>query len=103
VEFLGHVIKKEGIAVNPSKVQSVLNWQVPTNMKEIRGFLGMASYYQRFVEGFSKIVGPMTKLLRKNTPFEWTEKCEEIFQELKKRLTTAPILAVPETGKDYTV
>jgi hypothetical protein len=103
VEFLGHVISKEGIAVNPCKVQSVLDWQAPTNVKEIRGFLGMAGYYQRFIEGFSKIAGPMTKLLRKNTPFEWSEKCEESFQELKKRLTTAPILAVPETGKDYTV
>jgi hypothetical protein len=72
-------------------------------MKEIRGFLGMAGYYRRFIEGFSKITGPMMKLLRKNTPFEWTEKCEESFQELKKRLTTAPILVVPETGKDYTV
>jgi hypothetical protein len=98
VEFLGHVISKEGIAVNPSKVQSVLDWQAPTNMKEIRGFLGMAGYYRRFIEGFSKIAGLRTKLLRKNTPFEWSEKCEESFQELKKKLTTAPILAVPEKG-----
>jgi hypothetical protein len=84
VEFLGHVISKEGIAVNPSKVQAVLDWQVPTNVKEIRGFLGMAGYYRRFIEGFSKIAGPMTKLLRKNTPFEWSKKCEESFQELKR-------------------
>jgi hypothetical protein len=103
VEFLGHVISKEGIAVNPRKVQSVLDWQAPTNVKEIRGFLGMAGYYRRFIEGFSKIAGPMTKLLRKTTPFEWSEKCEESFQELKRRLTTAPILAVPKSGKDYTV
>jgi hypothetical protein len=103
VEFLSHVISKEGIAVNPSKVQSVLDWQAPTNVKEVRGFLGMAGYYQRFIEGFSKIAGPMTKFLRKNTPFEWSEKCEESFQELKKKLTTAPILAVPKTRKDYTV
>jgi hypothetical protein len=103
VEFLGHVISKEGIAVNPNKVQSVLDWQAPTNVKEIRGFLGMASYYRRFIKGFSKIAGPMTKLLRKNTPFEWTKKCEESFQELKKRLTTAPILAIPESNKDYTI
>jgi hypothetical protein len=99
VEFLGYVISKEGIAMNPSKVQSVLDWQAPINVKEIRGFLGMARYYRRFIEGFSKIAGPMTKLLRKNTPFEWSEKCEESFQELKKKLTTAPILAVPETER----
>jgi hypothetical protein len=72
-------------------------------VKEIRGFLGMAGYYRRFIEGFSKIAGPMTKLLRKNTPFEWSKKCEESFQKLKRRLTTTPILAVPETRKDYTV
>jgi hypothetical protein len=69
VEFLGHVINKEGIAVNPSKVASVLEWEAPKNVKQIRGFLGMAGYYKRFIEGFSKIAGPMTKLLWKNTPF----------------------------------
>jgi hypothetical protein len=72
-------------------------------VKEIIGFLGMAGYYQRFIEGFSKIAGPITKLLRKNTPFKWSGKCEESFQELKKTLTTTPILAVPETGKVYIV
>jgi hypothetical protein len=69
VEFLGHMISKEGIAVNPSKVASILEWEAPKNVKQIRGFLGMAGYYRRFIEGFSKIAGPMTKLLRKNTPF----------------------------------
>ncbi|KAK1647758.1 hypothetical protein QYE76_065563 [Lolium multiflorum] len=103
VEFLGHVITKEGIAVNPSKVQSVLEWKSPKNAKEIRGFLGMAGYYRRFIEGFSKIAGPMTKLLKKNTPFVWTDECEASFQTLKDKLTTAPVLAVPEPGKDYTV
>jgi hypothetical protein len=103
VEFLGHVISKEGIAVNPSKVASVLEWEAPKNIKQIRGFLGMAGYYRRFIEGFSKIAGPMTKLLRKNTPFVWTEECEVSFQTLKDKLTTAPVLAIPETGKDYTV
>jgi hypothetical protein len=103
VEFLGHVISKEGIAVNPSKVASDLEWEAPKNVKQIRGFLGMAGYYRRFIEGFSKIAGPMTKLLRKNTPFVWLEECEASFQTLKEKLTTTPVLAVPETGKDYTV
>jgi hypothetical protein len=67
VEFLRHVISKEGIAVNPSKVAYVLEWEAPKNVKQIRGFLGMAGYYRRFIEGFSKIAGPMTKLLQKNT------------------------------------
>ncbi|KAK1649629.1 hypothetical protein QYE76_067434, partial [Lolium multiflorum] len=103
VEFLGHVISKDGIAVNPSKVASVLDWEAPKNVKEIRGFLGMAGYYRRFIEGFSKIAGPMTKFLRKNTPFVWSDECEKSFQTLKEKLTTAPVLAVPEDGKDYTV
>ena len=84
VEFLGHVISKEGIAVNLEKVNAVLEWEAPKNPKAIRGFFGMAGYYRRFIEGFSKIAGPMTKLLRKNAPFEWTEKCEQSFQELKR-------------------
>ncbi|KAK1652429.1 hypothetical protein QYE76_070234 [Lolium multiflorum] len=84
VEFLGHVISKDGIAVNPSKVASVLDWEAPKNVKEIRGFLGMAGYYRRFIEGFSKIAGPMTKLLRKNTPFVWSDECEKSFQTRKK-------------------
>jgi hypothetical protein len=79
VEFLGHVISKEGIAVNPSKVASVLEWEAPKNVKQIKGFLGMVGYYRRFIEGFSKIAGPMTKLLRKNTPFVWTKECEVSF------------------------
>ncbi|KAK1686509.1 hypothetical protein QYE76_047357 [Lolium multiflorum] len=103
VEFLGHVISKYGIAVNPSKVAAVLDWKAPKTVKEIRGFLGMAGYYRRFIEGFSKIAGPMTKLLRKNTPFVWSEECEKSFQTLKEKLTIAPVLAVPEIGKDYTV
>jgi hypothetical protein len=69
LEFLCHIITKEGIAVNPNKVQSVLDWPAPKNVKEVRGFLGMAGYYRRFIEGFSKIAKPMTKLLRKNIPF----------------------------------
>jgi hypothetical protein len=103
VEFLGHVITKEGIAINPNKVHSVLDWPTPKNVKEVRGFLGMAGYYRRFIEGFSKIVGPMIDLLRKNIPFIWDEKCEKSFQELKNKLTTSPPVAVPEPGKDYIV
>ena len=76
------MITKDGIAVNPKKVQDALDWKAPKNVKESRGFLGMSGYYRRFIEGFSKIAGPVTKLLRKNTPFIWDEKCEQSFQEL---------------------
>ena len=88
VGFLGHVISGEGIAVDPSKVQSVTEWLAPTSVSEIRSFLGLAGYYRRFIENFSKIAKPMTELLKKDTKFKWTEECEVSFQELNKRLTT---------------
>ena len=88
VGFLGHVISGEGIPVDPTKVQSVTEWLAPTSVGEIRSFLGLAGYYRRFIENFSKIAKPMTELLNKDTKFKWTEECEASFQELKKRLVT---------------
>uniref|UniRef100_A0A8R7TTJ8 Reverse transcriptase domain-containing protein n=1 Tax=Triticum urartu TaxID=4572 RepID=A0A8R7TTJ8_TRIUA len=92
VGFLGHVISGEGIAVDPTKVQYVTEWLAPTSVGEIRSFLGLAGYYRRFIEKFSKIAKPMTELLKKDTKFKWTEDCEASFQELKKRLVTTPVL-----------
>jgi len=89
VAFLGHILTT-GVAVDPEKVEAVSNWQQPTNVSEIRGFLGLAGYYRRFIEGFSKIARPMTELLKKEKKFVWTEPCERI-QELKRRLSTAPV------------
>jgi hypothetical protein len=88
VPFLGHIISKGGISVDPSKVESVLSWNTPQNVSEIRSFLGLAGYYRRFIEEFSKIAKPMTELLEKGKTFEWTPRREASFQELKKRLTT---------------
>ena len=101
--FLGHVISGEGIAVDPTKVQSVTGWLAPTLVSEIHSFLGLAGYYQRLIKNFSKIVKPMTKLLKKDTKFKWMEDCEASFQELKKRLTTAPVLTLPDIRKDFQV
>jgi hypothetical protein len=84
VSFLGRVISKDGIAVDPSKVEAVVNWEWPTNVHEIRSFLGLAGYYRRFVEGFSNLSGPLTALTKKNTHFQWNDKCEASFKELKK-------------------
>ena len=81
----------------------MLAWETPTSVTEIRSFLGLAGYYRRFIESFSQKAAPMTKLLRKGTHFVWNEACENSFQELKKRLTTAPVLALPEPGKAFTV
>ena len=93
--FLGHVISSKGIEVDPIKIEAIWNWEVAKNITEVRSFLGMAGCYRRFVEGFSKIVGPMTKLLRKNVSFSWTEEAQQSFDELKRRLTSAPVLTTP--------
>ena len=103
VGFLRHFISGEGIAVDPTKVQSVTDWLAPTSVGEIRSFLGLAGYYRRFIENFSKIAKPMTELLKKDTKFKWTDECEASFQELKKRLVTAPMLILPDIRKDFQV
>jgi hypothetical protein len=96
VSFLGHIISTEGIAVDPSMVQEVLEWKSPTSVTQIRSFLGLARYYRRFIPTFSKITKPMTKLLEKEAKFKWSPQYEEIFLTLKKLLTTAPVLAQPD-------
>jgi hypothetical protein len=79
VGFLGHVLSPRGVSVDPNKIQSVMNWEAPTTQTEVRGFLGLAEYYRKFVESFSSISRPMTQLLKKEKKFEWTPKCEESF------------------------
>src|SRR5438105_764102 len=103
VFFLGHVIKAGGVAVDPSKVRDVLGWLPPQNVSEIRSFLGMAGYYRRFIEGFSKIAKPLTELLEKGATFKWTPARNDSFEELKKRLTTAPVLVLPDITKGFDV
>ncbi|KAL5566169.1 hypothetical protein UlMin_029333 [Ulmus minor] len=103
VQFLGHVVSKDGISVDPAKIDAVSKWPVPTNVTEIQSFLGLAGYYRRFVEGFSTLAAPLTALTKKDRRYEWTDKCERSFQELKKRLTSAPILVLPTDVTDFTV
>ncbi|KAL5578320.1 hypothetical protein UlMin_020019 [Ulmus minor] len=89
--------------MDPSKIEAVSKWPAPTNVTEIRSFLGLAGYYRRFVEGFSSLSAPLTALTKKNKKFEWTERCEQNFQELKERLTNAPILIVPLEDEEFTI
>jgi hypothetical protein len=103
VMFLGHVILAEGIAVDPSKVQEVLDWKSLRSVMQIRSFLILAGYYRRFILNFSKIVKPMTKLVEKDAKFKWSPQCEEAFLTLKKLLTTAPVLAQPDIEKLFDV
>jgi hypothetical protein len=84
VAFLGHVISRGGISVDPSKVQDVLSWKALTSVSDIQSFLGLTGYYWRFIKGFMKISKPMTELLKKDKRFDWRPTCESSFQELKK-------------------
>nr|GEZ40136.1 putative reverse transcriptase domain-containing protein [Tanacetum cinerariifolium] len=103
VQFLGHVIDKQGIHVDPAKIESVKDWESPKSPTEIRKFLGLAGYYRRFIEGFSKITKPMTKLTQRKVEFEWGDKQKATFQLLKQKLCSVPILALPEGSKDFIV
>jgi hypothetical protein len=103
VSFLGYIISEGGISVDPSKVKDVLSWKTPQNVSDIRSFLGLVGYYRRFIEGFSKSSKPMTELLAKGKTFEWTPRREVSFQELKKKLTTTPILTMPNVERSFSI
>jgi hypothetical protein len=103
IHYLGHVISDEGIVMDLAKVEAIMEWPMLTNVPEVRSFMGLAGYYRRFVEGFSKIASPIMELQKKNKKFVWIEKCMEEFQRLKKLLTTTPILKVPDMDMDFLV
>ncbi|KAD5961707.1 hypothetical protein E3N88_13180 [Mikania micrantha] len=103
VQFLGHVVNQNGIQVDPSKIQTVKQWETPRTPTEIRQLLGLAGYYRRFIKNFSKIALPLTTLTQKNQPFIWDSQQEEAFQLLKHKLCNAPILTLPEGTDNFTV
>ncbi|KAA0037369.1 pol protein [Cucumis melo var. makuwa] len=103
VTFLGHVVSSEGVSVDPAKIEAVTNWPRPSTVSEIRSFLGLAGYYRRFVEDFSRIANPLTQLTRKGIPFVWSPACESSFQELKQKLVTAPVLTVPDGSGNFVI
>ena len=101
VLFLGHLISHNGIQPNPEKTQVVSDFPRPRSVKDIRAFLGLASYYRRLVKDFSSIAAPLTRLTRKSTPLKWDEACEVAFKRLKDALTTPPILAYPNLSQPF--
>jgi hypothetical protein len=103
IQFLGHVLSAKGIAVDPSKVKDILEWKLPTTVHQVRSFLGLAGYYRRFILDFSKIVKPIMGLLKNDTKFDCSSKCNEAFEQLKVLLTTAPVLAQPDIEKPFDV
>jgi hypothetical protein len=103
IQFLGHVLSTNGIAVDSSKVKDILEWKPPTTVHQVRSFLGLAGYYRRFILDFSKIVKPITSLLKNDTKFDWSSRYNEAFEHLKVLLTTAPVLAQPDIEKPFDV
>ncbi|XP_057954011.1 uncharacterized mitochondrial protein AtMg00860-like [Malania oleifera] len=103
VAFLGHVICRGGLSVDPNKIEAIMDWVRPKNVHKDKSFLGLAGYYHRFVEGFSKLSNPLIKLTKKNVRYEWTYECEQSFQEFKQRLIAAPVLIVPSGEGGFVV
>ncbi|KAD4180492.1 hypothetical protein E3N88_29083 [Mikania micrantha] len=103
VQFLGHIVNKKGIHVDPAKIEAVKNWNAPKTPTEVRSFLGLAGYYRRFIANFSKIAVPLTSLTQKDKPYVWGSQQEEAFQTLKHKLCNAPILTLPDGNDDFVV
>ena len=101
VTYLGHVVSENGVSTDPSKVSKILDWPIPRNVSELRSFLGLASYYRRFIKDFAKTAVQLHRLTEKNKPFVWSESCLEAFNELKRELTNHPILAYPDFNKKF--
>ncbi len=97
------MVSANGVVVDPSKVEAVLDWKPPTTVTEVRSFMGLAGYYRRFIKDFSKIATPLTKLTRKLCPFVWNKKYQEAFDVLKKKLTSAPVLIILKQDGRFTV
>lgn len=102
VDYLGHTISAAGVGVDHKKIQCIESWPKPTTVKGLRGFLGLAGYYRKFVKGFGLISKPLTNMLRKDG-FEWSPLAEQAFLALKKALTTTPVLALPDFSKDFVI
>ena len=103
VEFLGYIVSSEGVAMDPGKVKAVLEWTKPLSVREVQSFLGFANFYRKFIKDYSRIVLPLTQLTLRGRTFRWSLEADRAFDELKKRFTTAPVLAHPDVTKQFFV
>jgi hypothetical protein len=103
VPFLGHIISNGGISVDPAKVKEIVGWSIPSTITDVRSFLGLAGYYRRFIDGFSKIAKPMTSLREKGREFKWDLKCQDSFNQLKFRLMSPPVLVLLDLQKGFDI
>lgn len=100
--YLGHIISGDGVEVDESKIRAIVDWKVPTTVTELRGFLGLSGYYRKFIKGYGMVAAPLTDLLKKNQ-FQWTDAAHSAFDELKKLLSTTPVLQMPNFSIDFVI
>ncbi|KAL0416169.1 UNVERIFIED_CONTAM: Retrovirus-related Pol polyprotein from transposon [Sesamum latifolium] len=103
ISFLGHIVERGRIRMDPKKVQAIEEWRPPSDVHDLRSFLGLANYYRCFVKGYSEIARPMTDLLKKTETWNWTPQCQESFDNLKRAMVTDPVLALPDMLKPFVV
>ncbi|GMJ03926.1 hypothetical protein HRI_004061800 [Hibiscus trionum] len=103
VEYLRHVVSRDGLAVGPTKVFAIRAWLIPTNVRGVRGFLGLAGYYRKFIRSFTTIAAPLSDLLRQWEKFTWTAEMRRAFEELEECLCTTPVLSLPDFSKEFIV
>lgn len=100
IEYLGHTVSADGVQMENSKVDAILQWPVPVNVKQLRGFLGLSGYYRRFIANYASVAHPLTELLKKDA-FQWNDEAQKAFQELKHRITIAPVLKLPDFSEKF--
>jgi hypothetical protein len=103
LEYLGHIISRQGVATDPKKIEAVVNWPSPTDAKQLRGFLGLSGYYRKFIRNYGLLSRPLTDLLKKDTLFHWTPQLQLSFDTLKQALVSAPVLVLPDFSKSFTI
>ena len=103
VEFLGLIIKPNQLSMDPTKLAGIKEWPTPTNVKEVRSFLGFGNFYRRFIGHFAELAKPLNALTQKDKPFDWTEECETAFKNLKERFAKTPVLLIPDPTKPFVI